>query len=341
MSEKKGLGLPQTRGIFKLRGVITGMKRKNALKQGMTKTNQKRNALSIGVSTAPESTVYVTLEGMEKDKVYFGKKPEEEGQKGETIEVPWAKRFEEQPEGFKLRGVTVGIEKDEEGSNIVETLTEYDATTKIYEGLKDGESTFIYGEIGYSSYVKKDELRRNKKFNIKNIYKTTEDINFDSDNFKEINDFKQRIIYMGLEKIEDKNDPRYQVDAKIVTYKTVEDADFIIRDKSLANQFRAHLKPYYAIDIWGNIFNKVNTEEISNATGGVWGQEDSFKKTNDNYIRELVITGADPESIDKNTYSEEIIEAAINAIKTFGEDVNYSEWGTEGVINIKDEDLPW
>ncbi|MED1789076.1 hypothetical protein P4V47_16560 [Brevibacillus laterosporus] len=341
MAEKKGLGLPQTRGIFKLRGIATGMNRKNALKKGTTKTNQNRNVLSIGVTTAPESTVYVSIEGMEKDKAYFGKKSEEEGKKGETIEVPWAKRFEKQPEGFELFGVTVGIEKDEKGSNIVETLTEFDATAKLFKGLEDGESVFVYGEIEYSSYMQKDELRRNKKFIIKNMYKTTDVINFDSDDFEEKNDFKQRMIYMGIEKIQDKNDPRYQVNAKIVTYQTVEDADFIIRDKSLANQFKAHLKPYHAIDIWGNIYNKVDTEEVNDSSSAVWGQEDSFKKTNNNYIRELVINGADPKSIDKDTYSEEIIEKAIGAMKTFGEDVSSSDWGTGGSIDIKDEDLPW
>jgi len=345
MAENKGLGLPQTKGMFQLRGLVTGMKRENALKTGETKTKKKRNVLNLGITTAPESTVYVTIEGMEKSEVYFGKKSEVKGEKGETIKVPWVKRFDKQPEGFKLYGVQLGIEKDLEGNNIKKTLTEYDATTEIHKKLQDGQSVFVRGDIEFSSYKSNDEIRKNKKFIIKNLY-LSKDVDFDDENFKEVNDFKQRIIYMGIEKIDDKNDPRFQVNAKIVTYQSVEDADFIIRDAALANVFRKELKPYTAIDIWGNIYNKIDSEEVQEAAKSVWGQQDSFKQVKNNYIRELVITGADPESIDKETYSEQIIEDALRAYKEFGASNDNTEgsWGSKREDNdpgSSDDDLPW
>jgi hypothetical protein len=341
MAEKKGLGLPQTKGVFQLRGIVTGMKRENALKEGETKTKKKRNVLTFGVNTAPESTVYVTVEGMEKDEVYFGKRSEVKGEKGETIKVPWQKRFDKQPEGFNLFGISLGIEKDEEGNNIKRILTEYDATTEIYNKLQDGQSVFVRGDIEYSSFKSNGELKKNKKFVIKNLY-LARDIDFEAEDFKEVNDFKQKIIFMGIEKVEDKNDPRFQVNAKIVTYQSVEDTEFIIRDTSLANQFRKNLKPYTAIDVWGTIFNKIDTEDVDDAAKSVWGQQDKFKQVKNNYIRELVITGADPETIDTGTYTEEVIEEALAALNVFGTTDTDDNWGTKGEdISSGDDDLPW
>ncbi|MFC8685997.1 hypothetical protein [Brevibacillus porteri] len=343
MAEKKGLGLPQTRGMFQLRGIVTGMKRENALKTGETKTKKKRNVLNMGVTTAPESTVYVTIEGMVKEEVYFGKKSEVKGEKGETIKVPWAKRFDKQPEGFNMYGVALGIEKDDEGNNVKKVLTEYDATTEVHKKLEDGQSVFIRGDIDYSSFKTDDEIRKNKKFMIKNLYLAKE-IDFEDEKFAEMNDFKQRIVYMGIEKVEDKDDPRFQVNAKIVTHQTIEETDFIIRESSLANQFRKNLKPYTAIDVWGNIYNKVDSEEMEEPSKKAWGKEDSFKRLNKNYIRELVITGADPESIDTETYTEKIIEEALKVLKEFGDSEEKSSWGNK---QRKEEDegsddgLPW
>src|SRR5690606_30598073 len=108
----------------------------------------------------------------------------------------------------------------------------------------------------------KNELIRNKRFAIKNLYLANKDIDFDAEDFEEVSRFKQKIIFMGIERVDDKNDPRFQVDAKIVTYNSVEDTHFIIRDRLLANQFKKNLKPYTAIDVWGRIVNKAETEEI-------------------------------------------------------------------------------
>lgn len=127
---KKGIGLPETKGIFEVRGLSTGMKRESALKNIKTKSKKDMRILNFGIQTAPESTTYVTLQGIEKEEVYFGKKAEVKGEKGEVLKVKWSKRFEEQPKGFRLMGVSVGLEKDEDGKNIVENCTEFDAVKK-------------------------------------------------------------------------------------------------------------------------------------------------------------------------------------------------------------------
>ncbi|MGG1659501.1 hypothetical protein [Brevibacillus sp. NRS-1366] len=346
MAENKGLGLPQTKGEFKLRGLATGLMRDNAFKVIETKSKKGMHILNFGVDTAPESTVYVTIQGVERDEVYFGKRSEEKGQKGETIKVPWKKRHDPQSEGFNLYGLRIGLEKDLEGKNITKTLVEYDAAEAVYDKLTDGQGVFIRGELEFSSNKVNDEVKRNKKFNVKQLY-LADSVDFESEDFKELNDFRQRIIYMGIAKVDDKNDPRFEVSAKIVTYKTVEDTEFIVRDTGLANILRKELKPYTAIDVWGNIYNKIDTDEVKEAAKSVWGQQDTFKQVKNNYIRELVLTGADPESIDKETYSEAIIEEALKVFKEFGADNNgnSTSWGQKPDNNdnqeSEDDGLPW
>lgn len=334
MAETKH-GLPQTRGEFKLRGLVTGMMKENAFETKETKTKKKMNILRFGVQTAPESTTFVNVQGTEKEKVIFMKKAEVKGQQGEKREVPWGKRFEQQPEGFRLIGVNVGLQKDDSGKNITHTYTDFDAAAKLYDLLTDDMTVFVRGEIEYSSYKQGDEVRRNKKFNVKNIYASA--VDFEDENFTETADFKQKIVYTGIEKVNDTNDPRFAVSAKIVTYQTIEDAEFIIRDAQLANQFRKNLKPYSAIDVWGKIYNKIDTEDVQE-TKNVWGQEDTFKTVKNNYIRELVITGADPESIDTETYTQEAIEEAVRVLNEFGHSDN--SWGTDAPSD-EDGDLPW
>ncbi|GED73052.1 hypothetical protein BRE01_67540 [Brevibacillus reuszeri] len=346
MAENKGLGLPQTRGEFKLRGLATGLLRDNAFKVIETKSKKGMHILNFGVETAPESTLYVTIQGVEREEVIYGKKAEEKGKKGEMIKVPWKKRFDQQPEGFNLYGLRIGVEKDQEGKNVTKTLVEYDAAETVYDKLTDGQGVFIRGELEFSSNKVNDEVKRNKKFNVKQLY-LADSVDFETEDFKELNDFRQRIIFMGITKVDDKNDPRFELAAKIVTFKTVEDTEFIVRDAAFANILRKELKPYTAIDVWGNIYNKIDTDEIQEAAKFVWGQQDTFKQVKNNYIRELVVTGADPESIDKETYSEEIIEEALKVFKEFGSDNsnNNASWGQKPddkeSQDSEDDGLPW
>lgn len=335
-------GLPETKGFFKVRGNITGMQRENTFKQLTTKTKKQMNILNFGVETAPESTVYLTLQGIERDDVYFGKRAEKKGEKGQTKKVKWADRHDDQGEGFNLMGISIGLEQDEKGKNVITNFTELDATEYLNEELKDEMPVFIRGDIEFSSFKNnKDEVRHSKKFVPKSIYNSNS-IDFEAEDFKETADFKQKIIFMGIEKVDDKDDPRFQVEAKVVTYGSIENTDFIIRNTSLANQLRKGLKPYQAIEVWGNIYNKVDSDEVEEQTS-VWGEEDNFKKINKSYIRELVIIGADPETIDSETYSEEAIEEGINKLNSQGQ-VDSGVWGSKedkDKVEIDEDDIPW
>lgn len=334
---KKGLGLPQTKGEFKLRGSVTGMLRDNAFKSIQTKTDKEMQIVNFGVETNKNSTTYVQLMGMERD-VYFYKRPEEKGKKGTTKKVAWQDRFEDQGDGFGLIGVRVGLEKGEDGKNIVETITEYDGAEKLYQELTDGTPVMAIGELDFNSYTNKEGVvRKQKNFSIKQIY-AAKDMDFDSEDFVEVNDFKQRIIYMGAEIVRDPEDQRAIISAKIVNYDDIQDTEFVVRDKVLANTFKSKLKPYTAITVWGKIINKVEVEEEEQKD--IWGAEDPTKNIKNNYIRELEVIGADPETIDTETYTKEAIDEALRADKEFG--VTGDAWGS---VDSSDDDLtnelPW
>lgn len=337
-------GLPETKGQFKLRGNVTGMSRDNTYSSKPTKTGKERRVLNFGVQVAPESSVYVTVQGMEQKEVFFSKRSEVKGEKSDVKRVAFADRNKNQGEGYTLIGTAVGLDKDLEGKNVVKTYVDFDAAEVLYEKLNDDVPVFLQGEIEYSSFKNdKDEVRRNKKFNVKRIY-NSKDIDFEAEDFNETSDFKQKILYMGIKKIEDKNDPRFEVEAKIVTYNSVEDADFIVRNTALANTFRTNLKPYNAIEVWGKINNKIDTDDVpTDNKKAVWGEEDSFKKISNSYIRELVIMGADPETLDKETYTEEIIDEAMKALNEYGDSKQSggNAWGESSQVDVGDDDLPW
>ena len=77
-----------------------------------------------------------------------------------------------------------------------------------------------------------------------------------------------------------------------------------------------------------------------------------MEKANKNFIRELVIIGADPRTIDKETYSEEKIDGAIRALREFGETVEggslsalsetvEGSWGSLSALDDVEDDGGW
>lgn len=331
-------GLPQTKGFFKLRGYATGVERENAFKHQNYESGSSKNTFSFGVQTAPESIVYVNIEGYKNDKVYLFKRSEVKGQQGEKKVVDWAKRYDYIEDGFNPIGVSIGLEKDEEGKNKIANLLDYDAAKKVKEQLVDEAPVFVRGDIEFSSFKNDSgDVIRNKKFIVKNVY-NSKDVDFEAEDFKETADFKQKIIFTAINKSTESGETKFIVEAKIVTYNSIEDAEFIIYNTSLANQFKKNLKPFQAIEVWGNIFNKLDVEEVKEQSD-VWGEEDTFKKPKNNYIRELVIIGADPSTIDKETYTEEAIEEALKKLRSEGQ-VESGTWGDSN-DGLDEDDLPW
>ena len=305
--KKKGLGLPQTRGSFQVRGKVTGTQKDKFYIEKLTKNDKPWRSVSFGVQFTEDSTIYVGLNGMERDSVYFSKK---EDKNTVTKEVPWKDRFVFSEKDFNLIGVNVGVKKikDEKGNEINDKkrLTDYDACKEISENLVDDKTVFVKGNIEFGSYNEKHTT----KF-VPSQVSLAKDIDFSSEDFKPLADFTQVIVFTGIKPNDDKT--RATVSAKIVNYNSIEDAEFIITNMNLAKMFNKNLRPYTGIKVWGNISVEKNTEEVTESN--CWGEDNNMEKVNAPTIRELIITGADPETIDTITYTEEEIDKAIESIK--------------------------
>lgn len=343
MAKERIFNLPETKGAFQLKGIVTGTKKDGFFKSLKTKTNKDMNVVNFGVEYDDGKTLFVNLQGTETDNVYFSKKAEKKGEKPETVPVPWANRFTYNREGFKLIGKNIGVTKklDEKGNEVNDkkVLTDFDACKEVAENLVDDKSVFIRGKIDYSSST-------DDKGNTKHYTKLVPDqislcspVDFEDDKFESQNDFNQVIIFKGIEKekVDDKETGRAIVSALIVTYKTIENVEFIMTDTKLMSLFRKNLKPYYALQVSGHIVSETPTEEVTNEDS--WGEEDAMQKVKASAKREFVITGAKPSTIEKELYSQAKVEEALEKIRKANkaeEDFNSSsdeDWG-----DVSDDD---
>lgn len=349
-TKKKGrlFDLPETKGAFQLKAIVTGMEKDKAYKEIRTKSNREMRMLNFGATYEDGKTLYINLQGMEQENVYFSKRAEKKGDKPETAKVPWADRFTYNREGFRLIGKNIGVKKkiDSEGKTVNDkkVLTDFDACKEIKDNLKDGSSVFIRGNIGYSSFVDNNGNKKTSTKLIPNQVSLCADIDFNDEKFEKQNDFNQVIIFMGIEQEKSDNDKptgRFIVLAKIVTYSNIEDVEFVIEDTSLANKFRKSLKPYNAIKVSGHMISVTQTETVEN--DDEWGEEDKIEKVSAPTKREFIITGAKGSSIDKELYTEENVMEAIAKIRnankaeeSFGS--TSDDWGNVDSLDDGDDD---
>lgn len=347
MAKERIFDLTETKGQFQLKGIVVGTKSDKFYKEIKTKTNKDMKKLNFGATYAEDKTLYLNMQGMEQEKVYFSKKSEEKGKKGETVSVSWAERFTYNREGFKLIGKNIGVRKkvDKDGKEVNDkkVLTEFDACKEIAENLRDGQSVFIRGKIDFSSMV--DDNGNKKHFTklIPDQVSLCGEVNFKDEKFEQQNDFNQVIVFMGIDKEKDDNDKetgRFIIQAKIVTYKTIEDVEFIVEDSKLASLFRKNLKPYNAIKVNGHMVTSTSVQEVEDTDS--WGEEDAMEKVDAPTKREFIITGAKPSTIDTTVYNKENIEEAIEKINRanraendFGNENN--DWGDSSLDTEDDE----
>ena len=344
--------LPLTRGNFKCKGIVAGVKKQNFYVEKKTKNNNDFRSVNFGVQYENGKTMYMSLNGMPKDKVYFSKRED-----GNTVtkDVAWKDR-NKAPDGMRIIGVNCGLTKttDKDGNEVNEkkNLVEFDACKYIHENLKDDSSVFVRGSLEFSSYTDdKGELRRSVK-TIPTQVSLCKDIDFDDESFKPDHDWEQDVLFMSIDQEhgdDDKLTGRFILSAKIINYNSIEDAEFIIpSDKEkLARTLRKNLKPYNMIHIFGHIENENVVEEVEEDDG--WGDSNPMKRVTGSSKKEMIVIGADKESIDTDTYSEKKVEAAIkkinaskNAENTFDgtskSNDSDSDWGDDA---SDDSDEPW
>jgi len=354
-TKKKGriFELPETKGAFQLKGIVTGTEKENFYKESTTKNGKEMRRINFGVTYTDGKTLYANMQGMEQDKVYFYKRADKKGEKGETVIVPWADRFTYKREGFQLIGKNIGVKKkvDSDGKTVNDkkNLTEFDACKEVGDNLKDDVSVFLKGILDYSSFTDDNGGKRSSIKLSPNQISLCADVNFTDEKFVQQNDFNQVIIFMGIEKEKDdkeKETGRFVVSAKIVTYSAIEDVEFIILDPKLAGMFKKNLKPYNAIKVSGHMVTTTSVEKVTENDDD-WGEEDSMDKVSAPAKREFIITGAKGSSVDKELYTQSNIEEAMSKIakskranEDYGDTSNNGDWGNASDID-SDDDEAW
>ena len=82
--------LNETKGTFRIRGIVTGMERDGSYSDKKTKTGKSRWQLTFWLQDDKGEILYVNCEGMERDIVYFSKRNDDGTT--ETKQVKWADR---------------------------------------------------------------------------------------------------------------------------------------------------------------------------------------------------------------------------------------------------------
>lgn len=332
MANKINLGCEQTRGTFILSGKVTGRMSQNFYTGGNASNGKAWRRVNFGIEIEPEHVVYVQLFGSVQDNVYINKRTTVGGKtKTDTQSIPWAKRFdfEKDPKykGYQTIGVTCGTTQalDERGNmrNVVKHVTAFDACSEALE-LNDGDSVFVRGNIEYTTY--NDQHRVNY---VPTQISLCRPVDFDDMDFQPNAHFTQPLVLMDV--VPNKETDEYDVEALIVNYQTIESAEFHIakEDKGIASTFKK-LGKYVFVEMSGDIVvsGEVEEEEVDDA----WGRPNKMKRVASPFVRKMMITGADKDSVDKEAYSEEIIEHArevIAGIKNAKDDYGSKDddWG--------------
>ena len=351
MAKEKLHDMKQTSSSFQVRGIVTGTKSQRFYKEG-TSDSGKWNALEFGLKIAENKTVYLSLRGFPRAEVYYYKKGEN-GAKGTTKAVKWADRHKTPGKDYKLIGINISTGKDEDGKNINETFTEYDAIEWLKKNFKDGESVFVKGNLQFSSYTDKNGQTRRKVELVPNQISYTKDpVDFDAEDYKEMCEFENTLVFSSIDQELDENDKatgRFILSGHSIGYNTVENVSFILNEdcKKLATNIKKAMKPGYAIKTFGRV-EVINNISIVEEDDSGWGETSPMERVNAPTIREYIVYRADPNSIEKEEYSEDAIEEAIRKIKAakaakenFGESASVNndsdDWGSDD----DSDDSPW
>ena len=357
MAKERLHELKQTGNSFQLRGVVTGTKSQRFYKSGTGKNGGAWNVVEFGVKIAENKTVYVKLNGFPRDEVFYYKRGEN-GAKGTTQKVKWKDRKKSPGKDYRLIGINISTSKDEDGKNINETFVEYDAVEWIHEHISDGDSVFIKGNLEFSSYTDKNGQTRKKVELIPNqISYTQKPVDFDADDYKEMAEFENTIVFSDISKEEGENGKttnRFILSGYSIGYNNVEPISFVIDadHAKVANAIKKKMRSGNAIKTYGRISVQNNIDSTEVEDDG-WGSTETspMERVNGPTIREYIVYKVDGSTFDTETYTEEDIANAIKKIKAakeatanFGDkpnddvDDDADDWGTD---DDDSEDTPW
>jgi hypothetical protein len=343
MSEDKKVEfeqLKQTKGTFEARGILFNLKSEKAFSSKTAKNGKQWRSCDLGLRIADGEVMYLHLNGMEQDFVYFSKPAEKKGEKSTTKKVEWAKRERSQGEGYRLIGVGLALVKDEEtGKNEeVKTFTAFDAIKYIEDNAQDGMSVFVKGNIEFSSYEDKNgELKHGTKLVPNAMYRTKEDINFQAEGFEKVAEFALPVVFNAARKDEDK----FLIDASIIGFKTIEDVS-LETGEGLAKTLKDKVKPFSGVTLTGRI---ESSQVVDQVPADVWGEDVKVGRARTPNRTVLRIVGARPETINTEDYTKKSVEAYREACEALKKDKKNKEsgfesqdagWGDKGKVQVEE-----
>ena len=304
--------LKQHAGTFEASGVIFNMKSEHAFKDIKMKNGKDMKIANIGLRISDGESMFLSLNGMEQDYVYFSKR-DDKTKKTLTEKVEWAKRNRFSKEGYRLIGVGLALSKDEEThKNVpVQNFTQFDAVDEIKEHLVDGMSVFVKGKIEFGSFVdeKTNEVKKTVKYVPNAIYLSGKDIDFQDEKFEKSAGFAQPMLITGLRNEEGKK----LIDFGIVGYKSYEEGSIEATDV-LWDALKTKLKKGASIVITGVIKTSQVTETV---TAEVWGEESKVGKAKNSGKVVMLADGARPETMDVETYAKKPLSEYLEAVEGF------------------------
>lgn len=349
----RNFDLPECKGSFQVKGIVSGVEKDRFYTDKKTKTGKDFRAVNFGCEYNKTQTIFMNLNGMPQQEVYFSKRNQDTG-KTETKKVAWANRSKFNEEGWRMIGVNLGLVKttDKDGKTVNDrkTMHSFDACEYIKKNLKDDASVFIKGAIDFSSYTDKEgNVRRSVKY-VPSQISLCQDVDFGDYNEenKPVHDFTQTIVFTGIdkEKENEKATGRFIVTAKIVTWSDIVDTQFIITNEKLAGMFKKNLKPYTAISVHGRIEVTHSVQEVDEED--CWGESNSMNAVSAPTKTEMIIIGASPATIDRETYTEKNVAEAVKAIKAsktaeqnFSGRANNDDTDGWGETDDLDDSEPW
>lgn len=349
MAKERIHDLKETTSSFQVRGVVTGTRGNRFYKNGKGKNGGNWNATEFGVKIGENKTVFCTLNGFPRPEVFYYKRGEN-GAKGITQKVAWKDRKKSPGAGFRLIGVNISTGKDENGKNVNETFTEFDAVEWIHDNLKDGDSVFIKGTLRFSSYTDRSgQTKKKVELVPTQISYTQKPVDFEAEDYIEMAEFENTIVFSAIDKETDEHDKatgRFVLTGYSVGYNTVEPVSFIIDadHTKVATSIKKKMKPGNSIKTYGKILVKNSIEKVQEDDG--WGSTETspMERVNAPTVREYVVYKVDGNTFDTDTYTESTIAAAIkkikaaqNATEKFGDKAKPANVD----ITVDDDDMDW
>lgn len=321
MAKERLHELKQTANSFQLRGIVTGTTSQRFYKNGTGKNGGTWNVVEFGIKIAENKTIYVKLNGFPRDEVFYYKRGEN-GAKGITQKVKWKDRAKAPGKDYRLIGVNISTGKDNSGKNINETFVEYDAVEWLHENLSDGDSVFIKGKMEFSSYTDRNgETRKKMDLVPTQISYTQEPINFSADDYKEMAEFENTIVFDSIDKEEDENGNatgRFILNGYYIGYNTVEAVSFIIDadHAKVANAIRKKMRSGNSIKTYGRI-SVQNNIEVAPVEDDGWGSTETspMERITAPTVREYIVYKVDGNTFDTETYTNQAITEALMKIK--------------------------